>query len=167
MVPAPAAVDAARLLAADSEPGQWMTHGRTYDEQRYSPLDQVSDQNVASLGLAWHHDLDAVARGQSTTPIVVDGVMYVTTTWSKVFALDAASGKLLWSYDPQVPGEWGVNACCDVVNRGVAAWNGKIYRRHARRSTRRAGCGHRQAGLGETHHRPRTSATRSPARRAS
>jgi quinohemoprotein ethanol dehydrogenase len=125
--PAPAAVDAARLLAADSEPGQWMTHGRTHDEQRYSPLDQVNDQNVASLGLAWHHDLDAVARGQSTTPIVVDGVMYVTTTWSKVFALDAASGKLLWSYDPQVPGEWGVNACCDVVNRGVAAWKGRIY----------------------------------------
>ena len=53
--------------------------------------------------------------------------MYVTTTWSKVFALDATSGKPLWTYDPQVPGEWGVNACCDVVNRGVAAWNGKIY----------------------------------------
>jgi quinohemoprotein ethanol dehydrogenase len=123
----PAAVDAARLAAAADEPGQWLTHGRTYDEQRYSPLRQVNAQNVAGLKLAWHHDLDAVARGQSTTPLVIDGVMYVTTTWSKVFALDATSGRLLWTYDPQVPGEWGVNACCDVVNRGVAAWKGRIY----------------------------------------
>ena len=104
-----------------------MSHGRTYDEQRYSPLERINAQNVAGLKLAWHHDLDAIPRGQSTTPLVIDGVMYVTSTWSKVFALDAVTGKLLWTYDPQVPGEWGVNACCDVVNRGVAAWNGKIY----------------------------------------
>jgi alcohol dehydrogenase (cytochrome c)/quinohemoprotein ethanol dehydrogenase len=123
----PAAVDAARLAAADQEPGQWMSHGRTYDEQRYSPLERINAGNVAGLKLAWHHDLDAIARGQSTTPLVIDGVMYVTSTWSKVFALNAVTGKLLWTYDPRVPGEWGVNACCDVVNRGVAAWNGKIY----------------------------------------
>jgi quinohemoprotein ethanol dehydrogenase len=123
----PAQVSAARLAAADHEPGQWMSHGRTSDEQRYSPLTGINAQNVSGLKLAWHHDLDAVARGQATTPLVIDGVMYVTTTWSRVFALDATNGKLLWSYDPQVPGEWGVNACCDVVNRGVAAWNGKIY----------------------------------------
>jgi alcohol dehydrogenase (cytochrome c)/quinohemoprotein ethanol dehydrogenase len=82
---------------------------------------------VKDLKLAWHHDLDAIARGQATTPLVIDGVMYVTTTWSKVFALDATTGALLWSYDPKVPGEWGVNACCDVGNRGVAAWQGKLY----------------------------------------
>jgi quinohemoprotein ethanol dehydrogenase len=120
-------VNAARLVGADHEPGQWMSHGRTYDEQRYSPLERINAQNVAQLKLAWHHDLDAIPRGQSSTPLVIDGVMYVTSTWSKVFALDAVTGKLLWTYDPQVPGEWGVNACCDVVNRGVAAWNGKIY----------------------------------------
>jgi quinohemoprotein ethanol dehydrogenase len=124
---APAQVNAARLAAADAEPGQWMSHGRTADEQRFSPLDAINDSNVGGLKLAWHHDLDAVARGQSTTPLVIDGVMYVTTTWSKLFALDAANGKLLWSYDPKVPGEWGVNACCDVTNRGVAALNGKLY----------------------------------------
>jgi glucose dehydrogenase len=127
-------------VGADHEPGQWMSHGRTYDEQRYSPLERINAQNVAQLKLAWHHDLDAIPRGQSSTPLVIDGVMYVTSTWSKVFALDAVTGKLLWTYDPQVPGEWGVNACCDVVNRGVAAWNGKIY--------------HRQARLGNTDHRP-------------
>jgi PQQ-dependent dehydrogenase (methanol/ethanol family) len=126
--PKPAAqVDAARLTNAAQDGANWMTTGRTYDEQRHSPLASINDGNVAQLGLSWHHDLDAVNRGQPSTPIVVDGVMYVTTTWSKVFALDAKTGTLLWGYDPQVPGEWGVNACCDVVNRGVAVWNGKVY----------------------------------------
>jgi alcohol dehydrogenase (cytochrome c)/quinohemoprotein ethanol dehydrogenase len=128
--PAPkqqARVDAARLTAAASDGANWMTTGRTYDEQRHSPLKQVNADNVAQLGLAWHHDLDAVNRGQQATPIVVDGVMYVTSAWSKVFALDAKTGQQLWAYDPQVPGDWGINACCDVVNRGVAVWNGKVY----------------------------------------
>jgi PQQ-dependent dehydrogenase (methanol/ethanol family) len=122
----PAAVNESRIINADREPGNWMTYGRTYQEQRFSPLRRVNDQNVAQLGLAWYYDLDT-RRGQESTPIVVDGVMYFTSAWSKVFALNAASGKLLWSYDPQVPGAWAVNACCDVVNRGVAAWKGKIF----------------------------------------
>jgi PQQ-dependent dehydrogenase (methanol/ethanol family) len=104
-----------------------MTHGRTYDEQRFSPLTQITAQNVAALRLAWHHDLPADARPHEATPLVVDGVMYVTSSWSRVHALDARSGALLWTYDPKVPGEWAVNACCDLVNRGAAAWNGRIY----------------------------------------
>ncbi len=122
----PADVNEYRLVNADHEPGNWMTHGRTYGEQRFSPLIQINDQNVSHLGLAWFYDLDT-NRGQEATPIVVDGVMYFTSAWSKVFALDAATGKLLWAYDPKVPGAWAVNACCDVVNRGVAVWNGKIF----------------------------------------
>ncbi len=122
----PADVNESRITNADREPQNWMTYGRTYDEQRFSPLNQISDQNVSRLGLAWHYDLDT-NRGQEATPIVIDGVMYFTSAWSKVFALNAASGKLLWSYDPKVPGNWAVNACCDVVNRGVAAWKGKIF----------------------------------------
>ena len=78
------------------------------------------------LGLAWYFDLDT-DRGQEATPIVVDGVMYFSTAWSEVFALNAATGARLWSYDPKVPRQWDVNACCDVVNRGVAVWQGKIY----------------------------------------
>jgi len=124
---APAAVDAARLTAANAEGGNWMSYGRTYDEQRFSPLKQITADNVSQLGLAWHYDLDTAHRAQESTPLVIDGVMYVTGAWSKVFALDARTGKELWRYDPQVPGEWGVHACCDVVNRGVAAWNGKLY----------------------------------------
>ena len=126
---APAAqVDATRLLAANdaANAGQWLSHGRDYSEQRHSPLTKINTDNVAQLGLAWFADFDT-RRGQESTPIVVDGVLYVTTAWSKVYAYDAKSGRELWKYDPKVPGEWAVYACCDVVNRGVAAWNGKVY----------------------------------------
>jgi alcohol dehydrogenase (cytochrome c)/quinohemoprotein ethanol dehydrogenase len=122
----PAAVDAARLASADTEPGQWMAHGRTYGEQRFSPLDQINTSTVGRLGLAWFADLES-RRGQESTPIMVDGVLYVSTAWSRVRAHDAVTGKLLWSYDPEVPGEWAVHACCDVVNRGVAVWDGKVF----------------------------------------
>ena len=123
-----AQVSAQRLLAANdpANAGQWMSHGRDYSEQRFSPLAKISTENVAQLGLSWFADFDT-RRGQESTPIVVDGVLYVTTAWSKLYAYDAKSGKELWRYDPKVPGEWAVNACCDVVNRGVAAWNGKVY----------------------------------------
>jgi len=122
----PAAVNASRLAAADAEPGQWMSHGRTYDEQRFSPLDKISTDNVKALGLAWFANLDT-NRGQEATPLVVDGVLYVSTAWSKVNAYNAATGAALWTYDPHVPGDWAVNGCCDVVNRGVAVWEGKVF----------------------------------------
>ena len=122
----PADVNESRIVNADREPGNWMTYGRSYDEQRFSPLNQVNDKNVSQLGLAWYFDLDT-QRGQEGTAIVVDDVMYFTTAWSKVFALNALTGQLLWSFDPKVPGEWAINACCDVVNRGVAVWNGKVF----------------------------------------
>jgi quinohemoprotein ethanol dehydrogenase len=119
-------VNGKRIANADSDPSSWLTHGRTYSEQRFSPLKQIDANNVGQLGLAWSFDLDT-HRGQEATPLVVDGVMYFTTAWSKVVALNAATGSLLWKYDPKVPPEWAVNACCDVVNRGVAAWQGKVY----------------------------------------
>jgi len=116
----------AQIVHADDFPSDWLSYGRTYNEQRFSALKQVNDRNVGQLGLAWYFDLDT-RRGQEATPLVVDGVMYFTSAWSKVFALNAATGALLWSYDPKVPKAWGVNACCDVVNRGVATWHGKLY----------------------------------------
>lgn len=122
----PAQVNERRIADADSEPGNWLTHGRTYNEDRYSPLDAINTQNVSQLGLAWSYELRE-PRGAEATPIVVDGVMYVTSAWSIVYALDAATGRELWVYDPQVPRERGASACCDVVNRGVAVWNGKVY----------------------------------------
>lgn len=123
---APAAVDAARIIAADREPGNWMSHGRTYDEQRHSPLKSINDRNVGELGLAWTARLD-IDRGVEATPIVVDGVMYTTGAKSIVYAFDARSGTLLWKFDPEVPGIRLSEGCCDVVNRGVAVWQGKVY----------------------------------------
>jgi quinohemoprotein ethanol dehydrogenase len=120
------AVDGNRIINADEEPGNWLSHGRTYDEQRFSPLDQINDENIGELGLAWSYPTE-VQRGHEATPIVVDGVMYFTLPWSVVVALDAKTGQRLWQYDPLVDRAWGRNACCDVVNRGVAIWNGMIY----------------------------------------
>jgi quinohemoprotein ethanol dehydrogenase len=119
-------VNGARIIHADAEPGNWLSYGRTYSEQRYSPLARINDKNARSLGLAWFADLDT-NRAQEATPLIVDGVMYVSTAWSLVKAYDARSGRLLWAYDPQVHRELGLNACCDVGNRGVAAWNHKIF----------------------------------------
>jgi quinohemoprotein ethanol dehydrogenase len=121
-----AEVNAQRIMNADQQPGDWLTHGRTYNEQRFSPLSAINETNVGQLGLAWFYDLDT-HRGQEATPLVIDGNMYFTTAWSKVVALSAATGALLWTYDPKVPPEWAVNACCDVVNRGLAAWGGRLF----------------------------------------
>ncbi|MEM7018720.1 MAG: PQQ-dependent dehydrogenase, methanol/ethanol family [Pseudomonadota bacterium] len=123
---ATAKVNAERIINADKEPGNWLAHGRTYSEQRYSPLTQINDKNVKDLGLAWYFDVDS-NRGMEASPIVVDGIIYTTAAWSLVYAHEAKTGKLLWKYDPQVPKEWGVNACCDVVNRGAAVWEGKVF----------------------------------------
>ena len=124
--PAAAAVTAKRLLAADTEPGQWLSGGRTLDEQRFSPLARINIDTVGKLGLAWYADFDT-NRGQEATPLAIDGALYVSTAWSKVKAFDARTGKLLWAYDPKVPGEFAGRGCCDVVNRGIVAWNGRIY----------------------------------------
>lgn len=118
-------IDTARLDAAGSEPENWLTYGGTNDAQRFSQLTSIDTKTVAKLGLAWNHEFD-VARGMEATPLVADGVLYTTTAWSKVYAFDAATGKQLWSYDPKVPGEVGFKACCDVVNRGPALYDGKL-----------------------------------------
>ena len=120
-----AAVDTARIETA-SAGAEWLTYGGTYDEQRHSSLDAVNKDNVDQLGVAWTFDL-ATNRGVEVTPIVVDGVMFVTSAWSVVYALDAKTGEMLWEHDPDVDRAVGVNACCDVVNRGVAVYDGKVY----------------------------------------
>ena len=119
-------LDGDRIIAADSEPGNWLAHGRTYDESRYSPLTEINADNADELGLEWFFDTET-NRGLEASPIVVDGVMFTSGSWSVVFANDARTGELLWKYDPEVPKAWASNACCDVVNRGVAVWKGKVY----------------------------------------
>ena len=109
-----------------NENTQWPSVGRTSDEQRFSPLTRIDTGNVAQLGLAWFADFDT-NRGQESTPLAIDGVLYLSTAWSKVKAYDARTGRSIWTFDPKVPGEFAGRGCCDVVNRGVAAYNGKIY----------------------------------------
>lgn len=118
-------VTSARLIA-DNEPQNWLAHGRTYAEQRYSPLTDVNSENASDLGLAWYLDLDT-DRGLEGTPVVVDGVMYVSAAWNIVHAINAQTGELIWRFDPQVSRAWvAAHACCDAVSRGVAVWEGKV-----------------------------------------
>lgn len=123
----PAAVTGERMRAFDAEGnvGNWMSHGRDWGEQRFSPLAQINDGNVQELGLAWYDDLDTY-RGMQATPLVVDGVLYNASVFNVVTAYDAKTGAKLWTHDPQVAREWARLACCGPSTRGIAAWNGKI-----------------------------------------
>ncbi|MAI54276.1 MAG: PQQ-dependent dehydrogenase, methanol/ethanol family [Gammaproteobacteria bacterium] len=128
VLPAPTVglIDDARIKAADEEPGNWLAYGRNYGETRFSPLTEINRESVQDLGLAWYKDM-GTSRALEATPIVVDGIMFFTTSWSRVYAVDARTGDTIWSYDPKVPGEWARYACCDVVNRGVAVYKGRVY----------------------------------------
>ena len=119
-------IDTQRIVAADEAPGDWLSYGRDYGEQRFSPLTQVNKKTIKDLELAWSFDM-YTNRGLEASPIVVDGIMYMTGSWSVVFAVDAITGEEIWSYDPEVPGDWARKACCDVVNRGVAVYEGAVY----------------------------------------
>jgi quinohemoprotein ethanol dehydrogenase len=114
-----------RIVNAANEPENWLTHGRTYLEQRHSPLTQIDRDTVSRLAPAWYFEFDTY-RGQEATPLVADGVLYTTSAWSKAYALDAATGALIWSFDPKVPGAAGAKACCDVNSRGPALYEDKL-----------------------------------------
>ena len=121
----PASVDAARLTAAEDEPGQWMAHGRTYTVSSGSARSIRSTQR-RSGSCRWRGSRISTVVAVRKPPLVVDGVLYVSTAWSKVKAYDADRASRCGPSTP-VPGEWAVNACCDVVNRGVAVWQGKVF----------------------------------------
>ncbi len=125
--PPPASwVDDARLANADTDQENWLTYGRTYKEQRHSPLAQINIETLDRLGLAWYADM-ATIRGLEATPLVVDGVIYLTSSWSIMHAFDAATGEHKWTYDPLVNRGHARYVCCDVVNRGPAFYQGKVY----------------------------------------
>ncbi len=114
------------LRSSDRDTGNWLMYGRTYDDHRFSPLNQVNEQSIGKLGLAWSREL-GTSRGLEATPLAKDGVLYATGSWSVVFAMDAKTGKTLWRYDPKVPRTRAYFICCDVVNRGVALYHDKVY----------------------------------------
>ncbi|HEX5091073.1 MAG TPA: PQQ-binding-like beta-propeller repeat protein, partial [Burkholderiales bacterium] len=109
-------VDTRWIVANAKKTQDWPSYGLDYAETRFSKLKQVNDGNVKDLGLVWTYNLEST-RGVEATPLVVDGVMYVTASWSVVHAVDARTGKRLWSFDPGVPRTMGYKGCCDVVNR--------------------------------------------------
>jgi quinohemoprotein ethanol dehydrogenase len=116
--------EAIRANAATSK--DWPTIGADHAETRYSKLTQINASNVTDLGLVWSYNLEST-RGVEATPVVVDGIMYVSASWSVVHAVDARTGKRLWAFDPQVPRSYAEKGCCDVVNRGVALYKGRVY----------------------------------------
>ena len=124
--PAVALVDTARIQNAAREPEMWLTYGGSYDEQRHSTLGQINRDTLSELGVGWVYEM-AKPRGAEATPIVVDGVMYVSSAWSVVYAIDAKTGEEIWVYDPEVSGKDAAKGCCDVVNRGVAVHDGKVF----------------------------------------
>jgi len=110
-----------------SRGNNWLLNGRTFDEQHFSPLKSITDQNVGGLGLAWYLDIDS-GMGIVSEPIVVDGIAYVSAPLSVVYAVDAASGKLLWKFDPKIRLNLAINGSYSArTNGGVAVWNGKVY----------------------------------------
>ncbi len=119
-------IDDNYLTNADDHPENWISHGKNYAEDRYSALDDINKNNVNQLSLKWAFNLGTY-RGIEATPLVVDGIMFLTSNWSVVHAINARTGESIWTYDPKVPKAFGEKACCDVVNRGVALYKGKIY----------------------------------------
>lgn len=114
------------FLSADrAKDGDWPLHGRTEDGQRFSPLDQIDKASVKRLGLAWSYDLGTEA-GQEATPIMVDGILYIASAYDVVHAVDARSGKALWSFDPEVKAA-AARSCCGPVSRGVAVEAGRVF----------------------------------------
>jgi len=116
---------AQRQLAADSDPNNWLLYGRNYQAWRYSPLTQITKQNVCNLQVVWSMDT-GMHQGFEATPIVVDGVMYFSTPWNHVLAVNAATGKQYWRYAYPIPDDEHPVLCCDAVNRGVGVGAGKV-----------------------------------------
>src|SRR5436309_2514546 len=123
----PGDVNESRIMADAATGINWLVNGRTNDSKHFSPLKQINDQNVANLGLAWYLDYDG-AMGIVSEPLVVDGVIYVSAPLSKVYAVEAATGGLIWKYDPQIRLDQALNGSYSArTNGGVAVWNGKVY----------------------------------------
>lgn len=122
---------ASSAVSDSAETAEWTAGGGDWRGQYYSPLTRINAANVGTLGLAWQYDATpsrgGVPRGLEATAVMVNGVLYASLAWSEVVALDAATGRQLWRYDPRADGASDRKACCDVVSRGVAVWKGRVY----------------------------------------
>ena len=114
------AVDPTRIINAAKDPNNWLTYNRSYESWRYSPLDQINTENVHRLKVAWMHTPGRATRGLQSTPLVADGVLYYSGSYSRVFALDAATGEVIWSYFPELNEDLIAQQTHSPYNRGVA-----------------------------------------------
>ena len=133
LVAAPAGQEEASLvvdgaaLANETQGDHWLGFGRTYSEQRFSPLTQIDTSNVQDLSVDWYLELPD-ERSLVSTPLVVDGVLYFSGSMSVVRAVNAVTGEILWEYDPGVAAHAATRMRAGWnVNRGVAYWKGRIY----------------------------------------
>ena len=124
---APRVTDATLLKPAD---GDWVGYGRDYAETHHSPLRQIDQSNVSKLTEAWSVEVGSDGKLE-TTPLVFNGVLYGTSTWSQVYAIDLRTKKVKWQYDPALvrggTDAMGPRPCCGPVNRGVALYDGRVY----------------------------------------
>ena len=118
-------VDSQRLNNAAKEPHNWLTYGGDYSARRYSALDQINHDNIGKLVPVWAFETGVVDGGLQCTPIVVDGVMYITSAWNRVFAIDAATGEEIWHYFHPKPEAFP--ATYGTWNRGVAVGHGLVF----------------------------------------
>ena len=120
--------DSRVINSPSEEPGSWLTYGQNFKEQRFSELTQINTDTIARLGLAWTTQIGDYNMRMQGTPLVVDGVMYVSNGWSVIYALDATTGEEIWKYDPEVDRSYIRLACCGPAhNRGVAVYEGKVF----------------------------------------
>src|SRR5262249_32583371 len=121
------AVDPSRLEAADQNPNDWLTYHGSYKSWHYSALDQINADNVKRLRVAWTHAPGKSTRGLQSFPLVADGVLYYTGSYSRVWALDGASGEVLWSFFPKLNNELVAAQTHSPYTRGIALGHGKVY----------------------------------------
>src|SRR6266536_444979 len=125
---APAAeIDSSRLQSAEQNPADWLTYHGGYKSYHYSALDQINAGNVKNLQVAWTHLPGRSTRGLQAMPLVADGVLYYSGSYSRVFALDGATGKLIWSYFPELDEDLIAMQTHSPYNRGVALGHGQIF----------------------------------------
>ena len=115
-----------RLVRAGENPSDWLIYGGNYAATWFTPLKQIDTTNVNRLAPAWAFSM-GVLGGQDGVPVVNNGIMYITSAWSKLFALDAKTGTLLWMYEADLPENISAMLCCDVVNRGVAVLGDRVF----------------------------------------
>src|SRR4051794_868796 len=121
------AVDPSRIENADRNPNDWLTYHGSYKSWHYSPLDQINTANVKNLQVAWMHSPGRVTRGLQSFPLVADGVLYYTGPYSRVFALDAATGQVIWSFIPKLDEDLIAAQTHTPYTRGIALGHGHVY----------------------------------------